>query len=201
MVWWKETFTDCAHKQEFLHMSAARLRAFTSNYSSYRPLRAEEIGGGLGWLLHWGLGILCSHTPSLYSCPTFSSVHFQSWLSFISVQVKLLFFHWGSCILVYCTHTHTHRKAPGEVISLGLQLSEQQACVGGGSGRCRLTTHPPLGRFTCVCTYSGNNSPIRCVMGSLFSGCALMEFTFLDSNWNKINMQIVHAQILKCGYS
>lgn len=83
---------------------------------------------------------------------------------------------WGRCISSYCPrthkHIHTHTKAPGEVISLGLQLSEQQASVGGGYGGYR-TTHLLLGRYgcvrECVCVQCGNNAPIICVMGSLFS--------------------------------
>lgn len=41
-----------AHKHTFPHRSGAWLTAFTSNYHSYRPVRPEEIGGGLAWLLH-----------------------------------------------------------------------------------------------------------------------------------------------------
>lgn len=44
------------------------------------------------------------------------------------VHVKRLF-SWGRCPPL--PHIHTHTKAPGEVISLRLQLSEQHACVGG----------------------------------------------------------------------
>lgn len=125
------------------------------------------------------------------------------------LKLPCLAFHsvpmWSFCALterdasLCCPHRHAHWSSRG-VISLGPQLSEQQACVGGGSGGCGLTTHPPLGRFTSVCKHSGNNSPIICVMGSLFCGSALMEPTFLASNWNKIIVQIVRAYILRCGY-
>lgn len=72
-------------------------------------------------------------------------------------HLKLLFFHCaGAASLSYCPSTHkhlhtlTHTKAPGEVISLGLQLSEQQASACGGYGGYRLTTHLLLGKYGCV---------------------------------------------------
>lgn len=105
----------------FLHTSAARLRAVSCNYHSYRPLRTEEIGGGLGWLLHWGPEILLSphscHYSSLTSpgllcfsqsahnysiCPAI--FHFVPMRSYCSVTE-------GDAALCV-VHTDTHGEAP-----------------------------------------------------------------------------------------
>lgn len=61
-------------------------------------------------------------------------------LSFYA-SVKLLFFHREGDASLSIVHTLTHTGAPGEVISLGLQLSEQQASDSGGYRGYRLTTH------------------------------------------------------------
>lgn len=51
-----KTHPLATHKHTFPHRSGAGLRAFTSNYHSYRPVRPEEIGGGLAGCFseEWG---------------------------------------------------------------------------------------------------------------------------------------------------
>lgn len=62
--------------------------------------------------------------------------HFMSMWSYCSFIVREMH------LFLLSRHTHKHTvtltKAPGEVISLGLQLSEQQASVGGWVGVWRI---------------------------------------------------------------
>lgn len=58
------------------------------------------------------------------------------------------------------THTHTHTKAPGEVISLGLQLSEQHASVGGEFEEVPNKPPPAEEVEVCLCLHCGTNAPI-----------------------------------------
>lgn len=68
-------FFPDAHKHTFPHRSGAELRAFISNYHCYRPVRPEEIRGGLAWLLHREIEMV----PRLFYTffPPFS-LHFPS---------------------------------------------------------------------------------------------------------------------------
>lgn len=73
-----------AHKHTFPHRSGAELRAFISNYHRYRPVRPEEIRGGLAWLLHREIEMV----PCLFY--TFFPP-FPISLSFFSCSFLLLF--------------------------------------------------------------------------------------------------------------
>lgn len=59
-----KTHPLATHKHTFPHRSGAGLRAFTSNYHSYRPVRPEEIGGGLAGCFseEWGYFSALSHS-------------------------------------------------------------------------------------------------------------------------------------------
>lgn len=188
-----KTHPLATHKHTFPHRSGAGLRAFTSNYHSYRPVRPEEIGGGLAGCFseEWGyfsasLTLLPLPSPLVlfslfipqvlffsFCLPLLSNNSYGISSSFLlqttphpKFLLLWLLFHfmsmWSYCsfivremhLFLLSTHTHKHTvtltKAPGEVISLGLQLSEQQASVGGwGYGGYRRTTHLLLRMYVC----------------------------------------------------
>ena len=101
-----------AHKHTFPHRSGAWLTAFTSNYHSYRPVRPEEIGGGLAWLLHWRVGMLAwlSHTPSHYFSNVLSHLVLLSPFTpqvlspFLSASLSLYLKVWNFFFLVLHPH-------------------------------------------------------------------------------------------------